>query len=91
MSENKRYAYITYQDIRRIPCYANETVMAIKAPPEAKLEVPDPAGVYIREHIKFAAYRKTQGTSFVRKIKDYQFCIWKVILVSFKLFLCLVS
>ncbi|KAK3929048.1 Transcription factor E2F2 [Frankliniella fusca] len=44
MSEDKRYAYITYQDLRSIPCYANETVMAIKAPPEAKLEVPHPSG-----------------------------------------------
>ncbi|XP_034231910.1 transcription factor E2F6-like isoform X1 [Thrips palmi] len=44
LSEDKRYAYITYQDLRSIPCYAKETVMAIKAPPEAKLEVPHPSG-----------------------------------------------
>ncbi|KAJ1523514.1 hypothetical protein ONE63_001366 [Megalurothrips usitatus] len=43
LSESKRHAYITYQDLRSIPCYANETVMAIKAPPEAKLEVPHPS------------------------------------------------
>ncbi|XP_049950958.1 transcription factor E2F6-like [Schistocerca serialis cubense] len=40
MSENKRYAYITYQDLRSIAEYRQQTVMAIKAPPEAKLEVP---------------------------------------------------
>ncbi|KAJ9594282.1 hypothetical protein L9F63_014287, partial [Diploptera punctata] len=43
MSEDKRYAYITYQDLRGIPEYRHQTIMAIKAPPEAKLQVPDPS------------------------------------------------
>ncbi|XP_068086345.1 transcription factor E2F3 isoform X2 [Anabrus simplex] len=42
LSEDKRYAYITYQDLRGIPEYRQQTVMAIKAPPEAKLQVPHP-------------------------------------------------
>ncbi|TRY91531.1 hypothetical protein DNTS_004969 [Danionella cerebrum] len=36
------YAYVTYQDIRRIKSLKDQTVIAIKAPSETKLEVPDP-------------------------------------------------
>ncbi|KAJ4437339.1 hypothetical protein ANN_17478 [Periplaneta americana] len=43
LSEDKRYAYITYQDLRGIPEYRHQTIMAIKAPPEAKLQVPHPS------------------------------------------------
>lgn len=53
LSEDKRFAYITYQDLRSIPCYANETVMAIKAPPEAKLEVPHPSAVCFKSSSAF--------------------------------------
>lgn len=38
-----KHSYVTYQDIRGIPDFNNKTVIAIKAPPETKLEVPDPA------------------------------------------------
>ncbi|PNF20157.1 hypothetical protein B7P43_G00616 [Cryptotermes secundus] len=43
LSEEKQYAYITYQDLRGIPEYRHQTIMAIKAPPEAKLQVPHPS------------------------------------------------
>ena len=36
------YAYVTYQDIRSIKSLDEQTVIAIKAPPETRLEVPDP-------------------------------------------------
>ncbi|OWF38896.1 Transcription factor E2F3 [Mizuhopecten yessoensis] len=35
-------AYVTYQDIRNIDTLDEQTVIAIKAPPETRLEVPDP-------------------------------------------------
>lgn len=38
-----RHSYVTYQDIRGIQDFNDKTVIAIKAPPETKLEVPDPA------------------------------------------------
>ena len=47
LSEDKRYAYITYQDLRGIPEYKHQTIMAIKAPPEAKLQVPHPSQVSV--------------------------------------------
>ncbi|XP_052271226.1 transcription factor E2F3-like isoform X2 [Dreissena polymorpha] len=40
--ENSKYAYVTYQDIRSIKSLDEQTVIAIKAPPETRLEVPDP-------------------------------------------------
>lgn len=36
------HAYVTYQDIRSIKSLDKQTVIAIKAPPETRLEVPDP-------------------------------------------------
>lgn len=39
MNDDKRYAYITYQDLRKVPEYKKQTVMVIKAPPEAGLNV----------------------------------------------------
>ena len=41
-SENARLAYVTYQDIRSLRSLDDQTVIAIKAPPETRLEVPDP-------------------------------------------------
>jgi len=37
-----KHSYVTYQDIRGIKDFISKTVIAIKAPPETKLEVPDP-------------------------------------------------
>uniref|UniRef100_A0A8B9RI99 E2F transcription factor 3 n=1 Tax=Astyanax mexicanus TaxID=7994 RepID=A0A8B9RI99_ASTMX len=41
-THNQKYAYVTYQDIRRIKSLQDQTVIAVKAPSETKLEVPDP-------------------------------------------------
>uniref|UniRef100_G1KBH0 E2F transcription factor 3 n=1 Tax=Anolis carolinensis TaxID=28377 RepID=G1KBH0_ANOCA len=47
-SENRRYpfnitlAYVRYEDIREIGSLKDQTVILVKAPPETKLEVPDP-------------------------------------------------
>lgn len=40
--QDKRCAYVTYRDLRNIPSLADQTVIAVKAPPETRLEVPDP-------------------------------------------------
>ncbi|XP_054911882.1 transcription factor E2F3 isoform X2 [Poeciliopsis prolifica] len=37
-----RYAYLTYEDIRSIPSFEQQTVIVIKAPPETRLQVPHP-------------------------------------------------
>merc|ERR1712141_851190 len=43
LNEDKSSAYVTYQDLRSVQRFSNQTVMAIKAPPEAKLQVPHPS------------------------------------------------
>lgn len=42
--DNQRLGYVTYQDIRSIASLRDQTVIAVKAPAETKLEVPDTAG-----------------------------------------------
>ena len=39
------YAYVTYQDLRGISEFHGTTVIAVKAPPETRLEVPKPEEV----------------------------------------------
>ncbi|XP_063306571.1 transcription factor E2F3 [Pelobates fuscus] len=41
-TENQRLAYVTYQDIRKINGLKEQTVIVVRAPPETRLEVPDP-------------------------------------------------
>lgn len=44
-SENNGLAYVTYHDIRKVEPFSKDTVIAIKAPAETRLEVPDPREV----------------------------------------------
>ncbi|XP_040910143.1 transcription factor E2F3 [Toxotes jaculatrix] len=39
---SQRFAYLTYEDVKRIPSLKEQTVIVIKAPAETKLEVPHP-------------------------------------------------
>ncbi|XP_078084970.1 transcription factor E2F3-like [Mustelus asterias] len=41
-SENQRLNYVTYQDIRKIQSFKGQVIIAVKAPPETRLEVSDP-------------------------------------------------
>lgn len=40
-------AYVTYQDIRKISGLKDQTVIVVRAPPETRLEVPDPVEVCV--------------------------------------------
>ncbi|KAG7510800.1 transcription factor E2F2 isoform X1 [Solea senegalensis] len=42
--DNQRLGYVTYQDIHSIGSLRDQTVIAVKAPADTKLEVPDAAG-----------------------------------------------
>lgn len=44
---NRRFAYVTYKDIRGVKEFTEQTVIAIKAPSGTKLEVPDPREVSV--------------------------------------------
>ncbi|WVZ02245.1 hypothetical protein V8G54_023051 [Vigna mungo] len=39
---NERLLFVTEEDIKNLPCFQNETLIAIKAPHGTTLEVPDP-------------------------------------------------
>lgn len=41
--ENAHVAYVTYQDIRRIETFDDHTIIAIRAPPNTRLELSDPS------------------------------------------------
>ncbi|NWX28441.1 E2F2 factor, partial [Notiomystis cincta] len=45
-------AYVTYQDLRAISSFQEQTVIAIKAPPETQLEVPDFSQENFQLHLK---------------------------------------
>ncbi|NWS63222.1 E2F2 factor, partial [Chunga burmeisteri] len=45
-------AYVTYQDLRGISNFQEQTVIAVKAPPETQLEVPDFSEDNLQLHLK---------------------------------------
>ncbi|XP_008571132.1 PREDICTED: transcription factor E2F2 [Galeopterus variegatus] len=53
---NKRLAYVTYQDIRAVSNFKEQTVIAVKAPPQTRLEVPNKMEENLQIHLK-----STQG------------------------------
>nr|XP_030731019.1 transcription factor E2F2 isoform X2 [Globicephala melas] len=53
---NKRLAYVTYQDIRAVGSFKEQTVIAVKAPPQTRLEVPDRSEENLQIYLK-----STQG------------------------------
>ncbi|XP_066573592.1 transcription factor E2F2 [Amia ocellicauda] len=50
--DNQRLGYVTYQDIRSIASLQDQTVIAIKAPSETKLEVPESTGDSLKIYLK---------------------------------------
>nr|XP_061798917.1 transcription factor E2F2-like [Nerophis lumbriciformis] len=50
--DSEELGYVTYQDIRSIGTLREETVIAVKAPSETKLEVPDTAGGSLQIYLK---------------------------------------
>ncbi|XP_073529068.1 transcription factor E2F6 [Phyllobates terribilis] len=49
---NKKFAYVTYQDLHNIDDYHEQVIIAVKAPEETKLEVPTPNEECVEIHIK---------------------------------------
>ncbi|GLT90086.1 hypothetical protein SLE2022_080380 [Rubroshorea leprosula] len=40
--DNQKWLFVTEEDIKGVPCFQNETLIAVKAPHGTTLEVPDP-------------------------------------------------
>ncbi|XP_064157756.1 transcription factor E2F2 [Anguilla rostrata] len=49
---NQRLGYVTYQDIRSVASLQDQTVIAVKAPSETKLEVPESSGDCLQIYLK---------------------------------------
>ncbi|XP_064897648.1 transcription factor E2F2 isoform X2 [Columba livia] len=49
---NQRLAYVTYQDLRAISSFQEQTVIVVKAPPEMQMEVPDLSEDNLQLHLK---------------------------------------
>ncbi|XP_056301580.1 transcription factor E2F6 isoform X2 [Danio aesculapii] len=50
--DNADSAYVTYEDICQIDVFKDQTIIAIRAPEETKLEVPTPTEESIKIHLK---------------------------------------
>lgn len=49
---DRQYAYVTYHDLRSVSMYKNQAIMAVKAPPEATLHVPQPINNFGPQKVK---------------------------------------
>ena len=58
---NAQYAYVTHEDVRNIPAFAPDTVIAIKAPSGTTLEVPDPDEGMEYPQRRYQIYLKSQS------------------------------
>ncbi|XP_026088689.1 transcription factor E2f1-like isoform X1 [Carassius auratus] len=52
LKDNADSAYVTYEDICQIDVFKDQTIIAIRAPEETKLEVPTPTEESIQIHLK---------------------------------------
>ncbi|XP_051732419.1 uncharacterized protein e2f6 isoform X2 [Ctenopharyngodon idella] len=52
LKDNADSAYVTYEDICKIDVFKDQTIIAIRAPEETKLEVPTPTEESIQIHLK---------------------------------------
>ncbi|DBA04168.1 TPA: hypothetical protein N0F65_004276 [Lagenidium giganteum] len=57
-------SYVTHEDMRRLDCFRDQSVMAIKAPPGTTLEVPDPDEGMPPGKRRFQIFLKSNGKFF---------------------------
>ncbi|CAA0824324.1 Transcription factor E2FB [Striga hermonthica] len=70
---NQRWLFVTEEDIKTLPCFQNETLIAIKAPHGTTLEVPDPdeAVDYSQRRYKIVL-RSTMGPIDVYLVSQFE-------------------
>ncbi|KAG0561757.1 hypothetical protein KC19_9G089300 [Ceratodon purpureus] len=70
---NKQWLYVTEDDIKNLPCFQNETLIAIKAPLGTTLEVPDPDEAVEYPHRRFQILlRSTMGPIDVYLVSRFE-------------------
>lgn len=70
---NRQWLYVTEDDIKNLPCFQNETLIAVKAPQGTTLEVPDPdeAVDYPQRHYQILL-QSTRGPIDVYLVSRYE-------------------
>ncbi|PKA65384.1 Transcription factor E2FA [Apostasia shenzhenica] len=70
---SSKWLYVTEDDIKCLPCFQNETLIAIKAPHGTTLEVPDPdeAGEYPQRRYRIVL-RSTMGPIDVYLVSQFE-------------------
>jgi transcription factor E2F3 len=66
---NQKWLYVTEDDIKSLPCFQNQTLIAIKAPHGTTLEVPDPDEVSCNMYSVF----RTLGGCYILLMEVYSF------------------
>ncbi|KAG0497297.1 hypothetical protein HPP92_001774 [Vanilla planifolia] len=70
---NQKWLYVTEDDIKSIPCFQNETLIAIKAPHGTTLEVPDPDEAVEYPHRRYRiVLRSSMGPIDVYLVSQFE-------------------
>ncbi|KAF4376430.1 hypothetical protein CsatB_028354 [Cannabis sativa] len=70
---NQKWLFVTEDDIKGLPCFQNETLIAIKAPHGTTLEVPDPdEDVDYRQRRYRVVLRSTMGPIDVYLVSQFE-------------------
>ncbi|TYI58711.1 hypothetical protein E1A91_D11G380100v1, partial [Gossypium mustelinum] len=70
---NRKLLFVTEEDIKGIPCFQNESLIAIKAPHGTTLEVPDPDEDFDYRQRRYGIFlRSTMGLIFVYLVSQFE-------------------
>ncbi|KAL3621683.1 hypothetical protein CASFOL_028058 [Castilleja foliolosa] len=70
---NQKWLFVTEEDIKTLPCFQNETLIAIKAPHGTTLEVPDPDEVVDYPQRRYRiVLRSTMGPIDVYLVSQFE-------------------
>ncbi|PKI48258.1 hypothetical protein CRG98_031360 [Punica granatum] len=70
---NQKCLFVTEEDIKGLPCFQNETLIAIKAPQGTTLEVPDPAEAVDYPQRRYRIiFRSTMGPIDVYLVSQFE-------------------
>ncbi|XP_042471230.1 transcription factor E2FB-like isoform X1 [Zingiber officinale] len=70
---NQKLLYLTIDDIKSVPCFQNQTLIAIKAPHGTTLEVPDPDEAFEYPHWRYRiVIRSTMGPIDIYLVSKFE-------------------
>ncbi|TYG48041.1 hypothetical protein ES288_D11G391400v1 [Gossypium darwinii] len=66
---NQKLLFVTEEDIKGIPCFQNESLIAIKAPHGTTLEVPDPDEDFDYRQRRYGIFLRSTMANLRRNLK----------------------